>query len=270
MAFVTHDGRRIHYELHGLEADGASEVVLLHGLGSCGDDWPLQLQALMPRHRILTLDLPGHGTSDPPRGWPRISQLAEAVGRVMDETLPGPAHVVGLSLGGAVALRLAVDQPHKVRSLTAVNTFARLRSTRSGRGHALRRLTLLLTAPMARVGAWVAQGLFPHEGQESMRRLAAERIAGNSRLAYWKSIGAVLGFDLRSRLGEIRCPTLVVAGQDDATVPMAAKVELQRAIPRARLAVIPRSGHATPLDAPQAFNALLLGFLDEMDGLADG
>jgi pimeloyl-ACP methyl ester carboxylesterase len=65
-------------------------------------------------------------------------------------------------------------------------------------------------------------------------------------------------------LGEIRAPTLVVAGAQDATAPLASKIDLARGINGARLEVIEGSGHATPIDAPEAFNSLLLRFLDEV------
>jgi len=261
------NGGCLHYEDYEAVSPGGAPVVLLHGLGSCGDDWPLQVQALTDRRRVLTLDLPGHGRSTPLPGRVRIADFAAAVLRLLEVRREPAVHLVGLSLGGAVALQLAADAPQRVLSLTAVNTFARLRPAEHGLGRGLTRLRLLLFAPMDRVGEWVALGLFPREDQAGLRRLAAQRLTSNRRRTYLRSIAAVLRFDLRARLGEIVCPTLVVAGDRDRTVPLAAKLEIQAGIRGARFQIVGDSGHATPLDAPQAFNTLLLGFLDEVEGI---
>jgi pimeloyl-ACP methyl ester carboxylesterase len=116
----------------------------------------------------------------------------------------------------------------------------------------------------------VARGLFPLLSQKPVREAAAQRIASNRRGAYLRTVGAILRFDVRHRLAEIRVPTLVVAGSGDRTVPLSVKREIARSIAGARLEVIEGSGHATPLDAPVAFNALLIRFLEEVEAGAKG
>jgi pimeloyl-ACP methyl ester carboxylesterase len=178
-----------------------------------------------------------------------------------------PAHVVGLSLGGCVALTLALDHAARVRSLTLVNTFARL--IPAGPRGALRmaaRLGLLMCAPMRVVAAHVARGLFPRPDQRELYLAAVASLAGNSRRTYLASIRGLASFDVRGRLVEIRCPTLVVAGDRDTTVPLAAKRILRQSIPRAELAVVADSGHVTPCDQPERFNALVLAFVGGVTG----
>ena len=260
-------GVDLHYESHG---SGPATVILLHGLGSRGEDWLLQFPALSARWRVLAPDLRGHGASSLSGGWPTVADLAQDVTGLIRAEAPWPAHVVGLSLGGAVALQLALDHPELLRSLTAVNTFAHLRSGWSGLRRGLIRFALLALGPMNWVGRWVASGLFPLPDQQLLREAAASRIAGNPRRAYLQAALAVVRFDVAARLGEITCPTLVVAGDRDATVPMKAKLELARCIPGAHLEVVSGSGHATPLDAPDAFNELLLRFLSEVDAAPQG
>ena len=256
-------GIRVHYESQG---SGPGTVVMLHGLGSRGEDWLLQFPVLTPRWRVLAPDLRGHGRSGLSSGWPSVADLAGDVARLMEAQSAAPAHLVGLSLGGAAALQLTLDHPGMIRSLTLVNTFPRLRPAPGGLGRGMIRMALLAFGPMAWVGRWVASGLFPDEDQKLLRNSAAARIAGNPRRAYLQAAAAVARFDVSSRLGEIAVPALIVAGERDATVPMSAKLELAHGIAGARLEVIPGSGHATPLDAPEAFNALLLGFLREAEG----
>lgn len=182
--------------------------------------------------------------------------------RALDE---GPAHVVGLSLGGCVGLALALREPGAVRSLTVVNAFARLRPSGAvGLWRMLRRLTLVLTRPMPVVAADVARATFPRPGQEGLRRAAAASLAANDRRAYLAVMGAVARFDVRARLGDIRCPTLVITGEADTTIPRAAQALLSRGIPGARWVVVPDSGHATPHDQPAAFNRHVLDFIGRL------
>jgi len=265
MPTLEREGHRLHYTLSNPGRKSGPPIVLLHGLGSCGDDWPLQLPALTPRHPVITLDLPGHGRSDLPRGRLTAARLALPVVELLDALGEARAHVVGLSLGGMVALQLALDWPDRLRSLVLVNSFARLRVPPGRLGNRLVRIALLLAAPMSWTGRWVASGLFPHPDQQPLREAAAQRIASNSRAAYLHTVAEILRFDVRDRLPEIRAPTLVVAGADDQTAPLRAKAEMARAIAGARLEVIEGSGHATPLDAPEAFNSMLLRFTSEVE-----
>lgn len=250
---------------YGEPRAGAAAAVLLHGLGSCAEDWGLQLPALTPDRRVLTVDLPGHGRSPALPGWPRVSDLVRPTAAALDRAEPGPLHLIGLSLGGLAALQLALDRPERVRSLTLVNAFARLRPAPGGLGRSIVRLALLAFGPMRVLGAWVAAGLFPRPEQAALRRVAAERLAANDRRAYLAALHAAARFDVRARLGEIACPALVVAGAHDRTVPLACKLELAGGLPGAQLEVLAESGHATPLDAAPAFNDLVRGFLREVD-----
>jgi pimeloyl-ACP methyl ester carboxylesterase len=269
MPILERDGLRLHYDVADPDRRGGTPVVLLHGLGSCGDDWPFQIPALTPFYRVITLDLPGHGRSDLPPGHLSAAGLARAVIEVLDALEENRVHLVGLSLGGMVALQTALDWPDRLRSLVLVNTFARLKVPAGQWGNRAVRLALLVAGPMSWTGRWVAHGLFPRSGQGPLREAAARRIASNPRGAYLKTVGAILRFDVRHRLAEIRAPTLVVAGSGDRTVPLSGKREIARSIVGARLQVVEGSGHATPLDAPEAFNAVLFRFLEEVDAGAE-
>ena len=244
----------------------APVVLLLHGLGACGDDWRMQVPALAPRFRVVAIDLPGHRHSAPARGLPSIPRMAAAVERLLDALAIDRAHVVGLSLGGCIALALALRAPARVRSLVLVNTFARLRPGPRAIARGALRCVLALVAPMRVVAAYVARETFPAPEHRELRRAAADRLAANPRGRYVASLAALLRFDVEARLGGIRCPTLVVAGARDTTVPLAAKELLARAIPVASLRVVGDSGHVTPFDQVAAFNRLLLDHLAAVGG----
>jgi pimeloyl-ACP methyl ester carboxylesterase len=149
-----------------------------------------------------------------------------------------------------------------VRSLALVNGFARLRPAGwRGGWRMLERMLLLGVAPMPVIAARIAGNLFPKPEQADLRAAAVASLGANDKRAYWAAVRALARFDARPRLSEIRCPTLLVAGDRDTTVPRASLELLRAKIPHAQLRIVPDSGHATPYDQRELFNGLLLEFL---------
>jgi 3-oxoadipate enol-lactonase len=247
---------------HTRRGHSGPAVVLLHGLGSSCRDWEFQEVALETCYRIIAVDLPGHGNSAPPRVAVTIEDMADEVSALLAALDEEPAHVVGLSLGACVALRLGLQSPGRVRSLTLVNPFARVQPTGPRDvARLLLRLTMLGVAPMRMVGAHVARGLFPWPEQRALYEAAVTSLGATSRRGYASALRALAQFDARGQVAAIRRPTLVVAGDRDTMVPLAPKLRLAAAIPSARIVVVPASGHATPYDQPAIFNRVLLEFL---------
>ncbi|MET0486701.1 MAG: alpha/beta fold hydrolase, partial [Candidatus Rokuibacteriota bacterium] len=247
---------------HTRRGHSGPAVVLLHGLGSSCRDWEFQEVALETCYRIIAVDLPGHGNSAPPRAAVTIEDMADEVSALLAALDEEPAHVVGLSLGACVALRLGLQSPSRVRSLTLVNPFARVQPTGPRDvARLLLRLTMLGVAPMRMVGAHVARGLFPWPEQRALYEAAVTSLGATSRRGYASALRALAQFDARGQVAAIRRPTLVVAGDRDTMVPLAPKLRLAAAIPSARIVVVPASGHATPYDQPATFNRVLLEFL---------
>ena len=247
---------------HTQRGHSGPAVVLLHGLGSSCRDWEFQEVALETRYRVIAVDLPGHGNSVSPRAAVTIEGMADEVSALLAALDEEPAHVVGLSLGACVALRLGLQSPDRVRSLTLVNPFARVQPTGPRDvARLLLRLTMLGVAPMRMVGAHVARGLFPWPEQRALYEAAVTSLGATSRRGYASALRALAQFDARGQVAAIRRPTLVVAGDRDTMVPLAPKLRLAAAIPSARIVVVPASGHATPYDQPATFNRVLLEFL---------
>ena len=261
MPFVDIRGTRLHYQTHGRETPPS--VLFIHGLGSCCEDWPFQLPVLGEKYRVITGDLRGHGKSDKPKCKYSLEMFAADFAHLLRELDEPPVHVVGLSLGGCTALQLALDHPERVRSLTLVNTFARLQP--AGWRGVLRfavRMSVLTFASMDLMAGMVSRSMFPNPEQKPLYEAAAARIAGNDKTPYRRAIRAILRFDARKRCAAIRAPSLVVAGDRDATVPLSPKLFLRDNIPGAEFVMIPNSGHATPIDQPQKFNDVLMDFVE--------
>ena len=251
---------RLHYTIHSPQHQNA--VVLLHGMGSCGDDWALQIPALAERYRVITPDMRGHGQSGKPPGPYSIAHMADDVIELMGELKIESAHVAGLSMGGCIALQLAIAHADRVRSAVIVNSFAKARP--AGWRGVLRffhRVWSLNFGTMVDVAEAVARSMFPKPEQAELRRIALERIASNPKKQYRSILSAVVRFNALPHLNQIKCPVLIVAGDRDLTVSLPPKRELHRKLPGSEFALISDSGHATPVDQPEKFNEALLDFI---------
>ncbi len=251
--------------LHLLDPNpgGHPAVLLLHGLGATGASWTLQLPPLAEAgFRPLAPDAPGFGDSPyDGRGW-GVRRVAAEMAALLEELQTGPAHVVGLSMGGVIAQQFARDFPHLTRRLVLVSTFAALHlDSLSGWLYFLRRsLAVTLRGPHAQAEL-VAARVFPHPNQSPLRETFLETILRADRRAYRAAMRALASFDSRRWLKDITAPTLVVTGADDTTVSPARQMLLAQSIPGARQVVLEGAGHAVSVDRADEFNRLLLDFL---------
>jgi len=254
-----------HLRFHFKESGSGDALLFLHGLGSCGQDWLLQMPVFCSRFRVIAPDLYGHGQTDEPRKRVSIAQMTADVACLLDELGVKRTHIVGLSMGGCVAQQLALDDPARVRSLTLVNTFARFDPGAPGNAIPLGiRLGVLSVLGLPAQARFVAARMFPKPEQVQLRTLAAERIASNDLATYYHLLLALGAFDVTHRLREIACPTLVIVGDRDTTVPLRAKKFLAEHIRGARFELVADSGHATPIDQPEAFNRLVMNFVESV------
>lgn len=245
-----------------LNPQGHSPVLLLHGLGANGSSWLPQFSALLDAgHRVIAPDLRGFGKSSYP-GRTSIADMARDVAELLRVVAGEPVHVAGLSMGGTVALQLALEYPALLRSLTLVNTSARFRPCRlDGWVYYLLRYSLLYLMSQRAQARLVARRTFPLPHQEELRCVFAEQILQANRQGYMAALRAIGCFNVLHRLGEIQTPTLVVTGERDGTVPPAIQRLLSDGIAGARQITIPQGGHAVTADQPDEFNRILLDFL---------
>jgi 3-oxoadipate enol-lactonase len=250
--------------LHYLDVNAGAQrtVLLLHGLGVTGSSWRLQIPALATEgYRVLAPDLRGFGRSSYP-GRTGISDMAQDVAELVRAQANGPVDVVGISMGGTVALQLAVDHGDVIDRLVLVNTTSRLRPSHPAGWvlYALRYVALYAMGFTAQAHL-VARRTFPQPHQAELRRVLVEQIMQANPYAYRASLRALGFFDIHPRLGEIGAPTLVISSERDSAIPLQHQRPLVEGIPGARHVVIPDAGHGVIAERADVFNRVLVDFL---------
>jgi pimeloyl-ACP methyl ester carboxylesterase len=181
---------------------------------------------------------------------------------LLKELSTGPAHIVGLSMGGVIAQQFALDYPQLTRKLVLVSTFSILRpEDLSGWAYFIRRAASVLTLGLKAQAQVVAQRVFPDPQDQELREMYLAVVARADPRAYRKAMTALGLFDSSKWLGLIKVPTLVITGADDSTVSPARQKLLVQGIRGARQVVIPDAGHAVSVDQAEQFNQALLEFL---------
>jgi 3-oxoadipate enol-lactonase len=252
------DGGCLRYATAG---DG-TPVVFIHGFGLDSSMWDPQWAAFAKRHRVIRYDMRGYGGSSVPEGpYSHTDDLLALI----DFLGAHPAHLVGLSLGGRVALRVAAQHPEVVRSLTLADpaldghiwTEDWLQRWRS------------MTAAAKRGDLFAAKKLWrehilfaPANAQPRVADLLREMI---DRYSGWHlryaDPGTAPQTPIAQMLPSISIPTLVMVGELDLPDFQAIARRLGKELPQAELQTIAGSGHMSNMEAPQIFNDLVLGFL---------
>lgn len=242
-------------------------LVFLHGVGGNRHNWADQLAHFAPRFTAIAWDARGYGDSDD--GDPAtlaFTDFADDLARVIDR-FGGPAHLVGLSMGGRIALDCWRRFPDRVASLTLADTSAGAAPdpTRLAAFLALRRAPLLAGRTMAEIAPAIVDSIAgPAITAAARKRLLASHAALRPA-AYLATLAAVTAFADFPPLATITVPTLVIAGEHDPVATPAHAAAMAAAIPGARLHIIPGAGHVSNIEAPAAFNAALGDFLDSLE-----
>ncbi|MFG3343020.1 alpha/beta fold hydrolase [Glycomyces sp. NPDC048151] len=218
-------------------------IVFVHALGSSGRAWQPQAAALGERHKVLAPDLPGHGETPGPFG---LEPAAFAVAELIAAE-PEPVHLVGISVGGTVAMLAALDDPSRVASLTLSG------ATAHALGVALQR-NLMRLMPAGLIAALMS-GMYAG-GRPELKAQAKEDLRKAGKQAFMNGLAELGALDLRPRLADLKTPALVLCGTKDKE-NLAPAEELAATIPDARLDTIPDAGHIWNLQFPDLFTAKL-------------
>lgn len=263
MPIAQVNGAGIHYEIHGV---GPDTILFAHGLLWSGEMFARQVAALQSEYRCVTFDFRGQGKSAVTAGGYDMDTLAEDAAALIEQLGLGPCHIVGLSMGGFVAMRLAARRPELVRSLVLLETSAESEPSAN-----LPRYKVLnfvarwfgLGVVASRVMPIMFGRKFLSDPARATERAEYRRWLGtNHRIGITRAVrGVIERQPILQELGRVRAPTLVLVGdQDVATVPERAET-IRDAIAGARLEIIPGAGHSSPMEEPEAVTAALQRFL---------
>ena len=264
-----------------LIAGEGSPLVLLHGAGGSGSGWLTCIGPLSARHRVYAPDLPGHGRTDKAAsGRYTFDDLPKFISNLMTELGIEGAHLVGHSLGGAIALRMAIDSPGRVRKLVLISS--------AGLGREISPLVRLITIP--RLGEILAALGYTRRVKEYARRVRSaarnathitdelmesiyrvEQTPGQYKttlkvlrsFSNWRGQKPAFLDHIRKGLPSIKSPTLVMWGRQDDYLPYTHGEKAVRSIPDARLEVFDPCGHLPMFEYPERVNKLILDLIGE-------
>jgi 3-oxoadipate enol-lactonase len=243
---------RLHHRFDG--PDDAPVLVLGPSIGTTTDLWEPQLPALTAAWRVLRYDLPGHGGSEVLHGT--VGDIAEAVAGTLDALGLEKVAYGGVSLGGAIGTTLAIEHPARITRLILCCTSARFGEP-SGWHERAAKVRAGGLGPLADmvVGRWFTPGHTDTQGaREMLSRVDPE--------GYAACCEALAAFDVRDRLGEVRAPTLVIAGAEDIATPLDHAETLAQGIPGAELVVVPGAAHLANLERPEPVTNAMLRHLE--------
>ena len=254
MACITVNGLNIGYSERGV----GEAVVFLHGVGSDKSVWNRQLEHFSRKWRAVALDYPGYGESDLPASDLDRAAIGAYILGALDGLGIAAMHIVGLSMGGVLALEIVRRQPARLRSLVLADSFAHHPDADSILARTGSALTTMTMCEFAETRVHI---LLSPSADEALKREVVETMGRIDKRAYaWASV-AVWTSDCRADLPRIAIPTLVVVGEHDQPTPPALSEALHAGIPGARLAVIANAGHISNIDNPAVFNHVVEDFL---------
>ncbi len=244
------------------EGDGPV-LLLIHSLGANSYMWREQIAALKDRFRCIAFDCRGHGASSY-EGEFTVPDVAADHKAGLEALGVESCHMLGLSMGGMIALDMNAHWPDMARSLIIADSFARPRAGAEDRIAATQEAVAYLS--MKEFGnQYAGDRLMPTTGFEKIDELTAA-IALVPPKAYVDTVRAVFTVDYTDALGKVAVPTLILIGELDDATPLPESEYMLERIDGAALKTIPGAGHLSNIDQPEAFNAAIAEFLDAQAG----
>jgi 3-oxoadipate enol-lactonase len=237
-------------------------VVLSNSLGATHKMWDAQVAALEERFGVVRYDTRGHGGSPVPGGPYSIDDLADDLVALLDRLGVGRAHLVGLSLGGMTALRVAARDPDRVDRLAVLCTGAQLPPPS---GWTDRAATVRSEGSGAVATAVVERWFTPEHlsAHPEVRQAAEAMVAATPAEGYAGCCEAIAALDLRDDLASITAPTLAIAGADDPATPPPKLEEIATGVKNGQLLVVPRAAHLANAEQPGIITPALIEHLEK-------
>lgn len=253
------------FKIHYVEQGDGPPVVFVHGLVMDHTMYEAQFEDLPDSYRCIALDLRGHGRSECPPGPWTMQDSVDDVVAFIEGVGAAPCDLVGMSWGGMIAVRIAVQRPDLLRSLVLVDTSA---DAERGDLAELERWYMTQISEQGMTDELIASAVPLLFGQRYQSEhpdgiaVFYDRLRTMDPDGIVEALRAIIERDsMLDRLGGIALPTLVIQGEQDASIAMSEAEAIAGGIAGAELVRIPDAGHSTPLEAPDAVNAALAEFL---------
>ena len=243
-----------------------SPVVLAHAIGCDRRMWESLAPRLARRHRVITVDLRGHGRSPVPARPYTLDAMADDIRVLLDRLGIAKTHFVGLSMGGMIGQAFALLYPQRLERLVIANSTSSYGP--EGRAMWQARAKMVEEGGLAAIRDAVAGRYFSESFRAADPKTVStvmDRFMETPAAGYLGCCDAISQLDFSSRLGGIRARTLVIAGAADAGTPPAMSEAIASRIPGARLAVIPGAAHLASAEKPEEFARLVEDFLSQRD-----
>ena len=260
---INANGIDINYEIEG---DGPV-VTFSHSLACNLSMWDEQVRALRSRYRVLRYDTRGHGQTGAPAGANTLDQLADDLKGLLDGLGIAATHFVGLSMGGMIGQIFALKHPAMVQSLVLCDTTSRYpQGAASVWEERIKTVGAKGMEPMVAptLERWFTAA-FRSRRKDLMDKVGA-MIRSTPATGYVGCCHALPKINVTERLRDVRCPALVIVGEEDPGTPVDMARDIHAALPVAELAVLCRASHLSNVEQPGEFNRALGGFLDKVTG----
>jgi pimeloyl-ACP methyl ester carboxylesterase len=250
------NGKEMFYEVQGK----GEPLILIHGLGITHEMWGWQVKDLKKDFQVIVYDLPGHGGTENILPEKEIYRgLVDDLKGLMDHLGLEQANLCGLSLGGRVALAMAIHEPERVKRLIISSTFDKIQ----GIGETFTTwlgTRMLKKMTLERIVKTSAKSFFPTPELQKAAQLYSREAMKVQKEAILRLSYAASEVDYSSGLTLINVPTLVFVGEKEKAMIKIAR-RIAKAIPHAQLEVIPGVGHIWNLEKPELFSEKVRGFL---------
>jgi 3-oxoadipate enol-lactonase len=246
-------------------------VILMHGIGGNRTNWHDQLQVFAADFHAVSWDARGYGASDDYEGPLEFGDFARDLARVLDHFRSPRAHLVGLSMGGMIAMDFYSRYPERVATLTICDSlpgFNHLTADQRREFVRLRQEPLLAGKEPKDIAPAIAETLIGKSScPGSFERLVASMTALHKQ-SYLKTIAGTANYPRTFELERVAVPTHIVVGDEDRLTPPAMSRQMAVLIPGARLTLIEGAGHLSNIEQPEKFNRAVLAYLLEYRDLA--